>query len=87
MGFQRKALRKLQSCLVTSEAACSSGDLPVVAVEARLAAVTGLATATVATAVPAELAAAVEELPSATNGAAQPVKLKLRVEPPRIKVK
>ena len=87
MGFQRMALRKLQSCLVASEAACSKGDLPVAAVETRLAAVTGLATATVATAVPAELAAAVEELPSATSGAAQPIKLKLRDKTPRIKVK
>ena len=57
IGFDPKAFRKLQSCLVAAEAACSKGDLPVVAVEIALAAVEGLATATEAAAVPAELAA------------------------------
>jgi hypothetical protein len=73
IGFEPTRLKKLHSFLVAAEAACSSGDLPVVAVEATLAAVIGLATAAVATVVPTELAAAVPELPSAANGATQPV--------------
>lgn len=73
MGLDPRALRKLQSCLVAAEAACSKGDFPVVTVETALTAVLGFATATVAAAVPAELATAVELLPSAINGAAQPV--------------
>ncbi len=73
MGLGPRALRKLQSCLVAAEAACSRGDLPVVAVERVLAAVEGLATATETAAVPTELAAAVVELPKARSGAAQPL--------------
>jgi hypothetical protein len=73
MGFGPKAFRKLQSCFVAAEAACSKGDLPVVTVEIALAAVEGLATATVAAAPPTELAAVVAELPRASKGAAQPV--------------
>jgi hypothetical protein len=72
MGLGPRALRKLQSCLVATEAACSKGDLPVVAVEIALAAVLGLATATETAAVPAELATVVAELLSASNGAAHP---------------
>ena len=78
MGFGPKAFRKLQSCLVAAEAACSKGDFPVVAVEIALAAVEGLATATDTAAVPAELATLVAELPKASNGAAHPVKLRQR---------
>lgn len=48
------------------------GDFPVAAVEAKLVAVIGLATAAVPIAVPAELAAAVPELPKAAKGAIQP---------------
>ena len=84
IGLDPKALRKLQSCFVAAEAACSNGDLPVVAVDTRLAAVVGLATATVAAAVPAELAAAVEALPIAMSGAAQPVRLRHKSKPPRM---
>lgn len=73
IGFEFTILKKLHSFLVAAEAACSSGDLPVVAVEATLAAVIGLATAAVATVVPAVLATAVPELPRAANGAIQPV--------------
>ncbi len=73
MGLDPRALRKLQSCLVAAEAACSRGDFPVVTVETALTAVLGFATATEAAAVPAELATAVVLLPSAINGAAQPV--------------
>lgn len=73
MGLGPSALRKLQSCLVAAEAACSRGDLPVVAVERALAAVVGLATATDTAAVPTELAAAVDELLKARSGAAQPL--------------
>ena len=51
--------------------ACSRGDLPVVTVEATLAAVAGLATAAVPAAVPAVLAEAVLAVPNAANGAAQ----------------
>ena len=70
IGFESITLKKLHSFLVAAEAACSKGDFPVAAVEARLAAVPGLATA----AVPAVLAAAVPELLSMANGAAQAVK-------------
>jgi hypothetical protein len=84
IGFGLKALRKLQSCLVAAEAACSSGDLPVVAVDSRLAAVVGLAIATEVAAVPADPAATVVELPKAMSGAAQPVRLKQRTKPLRI---
>ena len=77
-------MRKLQSCLVAAEAACSKGDFPVVTVETALAAVEGFATATETAAVPAELATLVAELPKATSGAAQPVKLRQRVIPLRI---
>jgi hypothetical protein len=83
MGFGPKALRKLQSCLVAAEAACSRGDFPVVTVEIALAAVVGLATAMEAAAVPAELAAVVAELPKANNGAAQPLKLRQSVRAPQ----
>jgi hypothetical protein len=76
MGFGPRAFRKLQSCFVAAEAACSKGDLPVVTVEIVLAAVAGLATATEAAAVPTELAAPVAEPPRAMRGAAQPVKLR-----------
>ncbi len=71
---------------MAADAACSSGDLPVTAEEAKLAAVLGLATATVTTAVPAELAAAVPELPSAARGAKHPciakgaVKMKSQIQ-------
>ena len=70
IGLESMRLKKLHSFLVAAEAACSRGDLPVAAVEARLAAVAGLAAA----AVPAVLAAAVPVLLSAANGAAQAVK-------------
>ena len=70
MGFESITLKKLHSFLVAADAACSKGDLPVAAVEARLTAVPGLATA----AVPTVLAAVVPELLSATNGAAQAFK-------------
>lgn len=73
IGFEPTRLKKLHSFLVAAEAACSKGDLPVVAVEARLAAVIGLATAAELAAVPTELAAAVPVLPRAANGAMQPV--------------
>lgn len=76
MGLGPKALRKLQSCLVAAEAACSKGDFPVVAVEMALTAVEGFAAATETAAVPAELATLVAELPRASNGAAQPLKLR-----------
>ena len=78
MGFGPKAFRKLQSCLVAAEAACSRGDFPVVTVEIALAAVEGLATATETAAVPAELATLVAELPKASKGAAHPVRLRQR---------
>ena len=71
MGFGPTTLIKLHSFLVAADAACSNGDLPVVAVEAMLVAVIGLATATVVAVVPTELAAAVPEAPSAASGAAQ----------------
>jgi hypothetical protein len=53
-------------------------------VEIALAAVEGLATATEAAAVPAELATVVAELPMASSGAAQPVKLQQRAKTLRI---
>lgn len=84
IGLDPSAFRKLQSCLVAAEAACSSGDLPVVTVEIALAAVLGFATASVAAAVPAELATEVAEPPSAKSGAAQPVKDKKIPRHPRI---
>jgi hypothetical protein len=66
---------------VAADVACSSGDLPVVTVEATLAAVAGLATAAVVAAVPAVVAAvpalpadAVPALPSIASGAAHPFK-------------
>ena len=62
-------LKKLHSFLVAAEAACSKGDFPVAAVEARLTAVPGLAAA----AVPMLLAAAVPELLNTARGAAQPL--------------
>lgn len=68
MGLEPITLKKLHSFLVAAEAACSKGDLPVVAVEAKLAAVLGFATA----AVPTVLAAAVPVLLIAANGAAHP---------------
>lgn len=83
IGLGPKAFRKLQSCLVAAETACSKGDFPVVAVEIALAAVEGLATATDAAAVPAELATLVAELPKASKGAAHPIKLKQRKMLPR----
>ena len=70
MGFESITLKKLHSFLVAAEAACSNGDFPVAALDARLAAVLGLATA----AAPTVLAAVVPELLSAANGAAQAVK-------------
>lgn len=85
IGFGPRAFRKLQSCLVAAEAACSSGDFPVVTVEIALAAVEGLATATDTAAVPAELATVVAELPKAIKGAAHPVKLRQRVLRPKKK--
>ena len=84
MGFDDNGFRKLQSCLVAAEAACSSGDLPVVAVEITLVAVLGFATATETAAVPAELATVVAELPIANSGAAQPVKIRQTPKHPRI---
>ena len=70
MGLESITLKKLHSFLVAAEAACSKGDFPVVAVEAKLAAVLGLATA----ALPTVPAAAVPELLKNANGAAQAVK-------------
>ena len=70
MGLESIRLKKLHSFLVAAEAACSKGDFPVVAVDAKLAAVPGLETATV----PTELAAAVPELLNSANGAVQEVK-------------
>lgn len=66
IGFESTIFKKLHSFLVAAEAACSKGDLPVAAVEARLAAVPGFATA----AVPTALAADVPELLSTAIGAA-----------------
>lgn len=83
IGFGPKAFRKLQSCLVAAEAACSRGDLPVVTVEMALAAVEGLATAADTATEPTELAAVVADPPKASNGAAQPPKLKQRTILPK----
>ena len=83
MGFGPKAFKKLQSCLVAAEAACSKGDLPVVTVETALTAVEGLATAADTTTEPAELAAVVADPPNAINGAAQPPKLRQRIMYPK----
>ena len=69
IGLESITLKKLHSFLVAAEAACSKGDFPVAAVEARLAAVLGLATA----AVPTVLAAAVPLLLRIASGAAQAV--------------
>jgi hypothetical protein len=68
IGFEPITLKKLHSFLVAAEAACSKGDFPVAAVEAKLAAVPGFATA----AAPTLLAAAVLEVLNAARGAAQP---------------
>lgn len=84
MGLGPNALRKLQSCLVAAEAACSKGDFPVVTVETALTAVDGLAAATETAAVPAELATLVAELPRAKRGAAQPTMLRQRMVPQRV---
>ena len=78
IGCPESGLKKLHSFLVAAEAACSIGDLPVAAVDARLVAVTGLATAAVATAPPAELAAAEPEAPTAAMGAIQACKARLQ---------
>lgn len=83
IGFGPNAFRKLQSCLVAAEAACSRGDLPVATVEIALAAVDGFATAADTTTEPAELAAVVADPPKASNGAAQPPKLKQITIPPK----
>jgi len=72
-------LNKLQSFLVAAEVACSSGDLPVVTVEATLAAVAGLATAAVVAVVPAVLADAVPIVPKAAKGAAQALISKVKM--------
>jgi len=80
IGLAESTLIKLHSFLVAAEVACSRGDLPVVAVEARLVAVTGFATAAEAAVVPAVLAAAEPEAPTAARGATQPCKqTKLRI--------
>jgi len=75
MGFESIILKKLHSFLVAAEAACSKGDFPVVAEEAKLTVVAGLATAIA----PTLLAAAVPELLNATSGAAQPIMKQGRV--------
>mgnify|MGYP006933467356 CR=1 FL=1 len=72
IGLDERGLKKLHSFLVAAEAACSSGDLPVVAVEAMLVAVIGLATAAEAAVVPTVLPAATLVVPSAAMGAAHP---------------
>ena len=69
-------LKKLHSFLVAADAACSKGDLPVAAVDARLVAVAGLATAADTAAPPAELAAAELVAPIAAIGATQACKPK-----------
>jgi hypothetical protein len=83
IGFGPKAFKKLQSCLVAAEAACSKGDLPVVTVETALTAVEGLATAADTATEPAELATVVADPPKAINGAAQPPKLRQRTMHPK----
>lgn len=70
IGLESIKLKKLHSFLVAAEAACSRGDFPVAADDARLAAVPGLAAA----AAPTLLAAAVLELLSTAIGAAQPLR-------------
>ena len=69
IGLESITLKKLHSFLVAAEAACSKGDFPVAAVDARLAAVPGLAAA----AAPTVLAAAVPPLLNTASGAAQAV--------------
>lgn len=69
MGFESKTLKKLHSFFVAAEAACSRGDFPVTAEDARLTVVPGFATA----AVPTLLAAAVPVLLNTARGAAQPL--------------
>lgn len=76
IGLDESGLKKLHSFLVAAEAACSKGDLPVAAVEAKLVVVIGLATAVVAIVPPAELAAAELDAPIAAMGATQPCKPK-----------
>lgn len=71
MGLPLTKFVKLHSFLVATEATCSRGDFPVVAVETMLVAVIGLAIAALVAAVPTELAAAVVELPKTAKGAAQ----------------
>ena len=83
IGFEPKAFKKLQSCFVAAEAACSRGDFPVVAVDTALAAVLGFATAMDTAALPAELAAVVVAPPKAIKGAAQPVAPKLSMKTPK----
>ena len=61
---------------MAAEAACSKGDFPVVALEAMLMDVAGLATATA----PTLLAAAVLELLNAANGAAHPVSVPRQIK-------
>jgi len=80
--FDPTRLKRLHSFLVAAEAACSRGDLPVTTVEAKLVAVTGLATAAEATAVPAVLEAAVPEAPMAAIGATQALRKKGRQRVP-----
>ena len=79
IDLAKSGLKKLQSFLVAAEAACSTGDLPVVTVDATLVAVTGLVIAAVATALPAELAAVEPEAPIAAIGAMQPCKPKQEI--------
>ena len=76
IGLAESGLKTLHSFLVAAEAACSKGDLPVAAVEAKLVAVIGLVTAADATAPPAELAAAELDAPIAAMGATQACKPK-----------
>jgi len=76
IGLDERGLKKLHSFLVAAEAASSKGDFPVAAVDAKLVAVIGLATAADTTALPAELAAAELDAPIAAIGATQPCKPK-----------
>ena len=71
IGLDDRGLKKLHSFLVAAEAACSMGDLPVVTVDATLAAVIGLVTVAVAMLVLAVLDTAVPEAPIAAIGATQ----------------
>jgi hypothetical protein len=41
IGLELRGFKKLHSFLVAADAACSSGDLPVTALDAKLVAVTG----------------------------------------------